>query len=82
MLRCLRIGLVTAALLLLMTSATSDAAQVTVTQVDRKADGTVTYHFSVKVGQSETLLSTNTKTRNGTIQPCADAFISQPHRLN
>ena len=47
MLRCLRIGQVTAALLLLMTSATSDAAQVTVTQVDRKADGTVTYHFSV-----------------------------------
>jgi hypothetical protein len=28
------------------------------------------------------LLSTNTKTRNGTIQPCADAFISQPHRLS
>jgi hypothetical protein len=55
MLRCLRIGLVTAALLLLMTSATSDAAQVTVTQVDRKADGTVTYHFSVKVGQTETM---------------------------
>ena len=48
MLRCLRIGQVTAALLLLMTSATSDAAQVTVTQVDRKADGTVTYHFSVR----------------------------------
>jgi hypothetical protein len=38
-----------------MTSATSDAAQVTVTQVDRKADGTVTYHFSVKVGQTETM---------------------------
>jgi hypothetical protein len=55
MLRCLRIGQVTAALLLLMTSATSDAAQVTVTQVDRKADGTVTYHFSVKVGQTETM---------------------------
>jgi hypothetical protein len=48
MLRCLRIGQVTAALLLLMTSATSDAAQVTVTQVDRKADGTVTDHFSVR----------------------------------
>jgi hypothetical protein len=28
---------------------------VTVTQVDRKADGTATYHFSVNVGQSETM---------------------------
>jgi hypothetical protein len=71
MLRCLSLGLITAASLLLMTSAAADAAQVTVTQVDRKADGTATYHFSVNVGQSETM-----EPGNGDALP-ADLFTIQ-----
>lgn len=55
MLRCLGIGLVTAAILLPMICGTADAAQVTVTQVEKNADGTMTYHFSVKVDQAETM---------------------------
>jgi hypothetical protein len=38
-----------------MASAEVGAAQLTVTQVDKNADGTTTYHFSIKVGQSETM---------------------------
>jgi hypothetical protein len=52
MLRCLRVGLVTAAIL---SSAGTDAAQLAVTQIDKNADGTMTYHFSIKVGQTETM---------------------------
>jgi hypothetical protein len=55
MLRCFSVGLVTAAIFLLMRSATADAAQVTVTQIDKNGDGRTTYHFSVKVGQTETM---------------------------
>jgi len=32
-----------------------DAAQVSVTQVDTNADGTTTYHFSIRVGDNETM---------------------------
>jgi hypothetical protein len=55
MLRCLGVGLVTAAILLSMPSAGANAAQLTVTQVDKNADGTMTYHFSIRVGQTETM---------------------------
>jgi hypothetical protein len=55
MLRCLGVGLVTAAIVLSMTSIGTDAAQLSVTQVDRNADGTMTYHFSIKIGQTETM---------------------------
>jgi hypothetical protein len=55
MLRYLSVGLATAAVLLLVTAATADAAQVTVTQVESNADGTTTYHFSLRVGQTETM---------------------------
>lgn len=53
--RCLGVGLVTGAILLAMTSARADAAQLTVTQVEKNADGTMTYHFSIKVAQTETM---------------------------
>ena len=55
MLRWLGVGVVTAATLLSMMSAGTNAAQLTVTQVEKNADGTVTYHFSIKVGQTETM---------------------------
>lgn len=55
--RCLGIALVTAAVLRLATSA--DAAQVSVTQVDKNNDGTMTYHFALKVDQSETMEPAN-----------------------
>ena len=51
--RC--IGLITAAVLWLGVSAAADAAQVTVTQVDKNSDGTTTYHFVLKVDQTETM---------------------------
>jgi len=38
-----------------MTSAEAGAAQLTVTQVDKNADGTMTYHFSIKIGQTEAM---------------------------
>src|SRR6516162_11107701 len=52
--RCLAVGLVTAMILSSIASTGTDAAQLTVTQVDKNADGTLTYHFSIKVGQVET----------------------------
>jgi hypothetical protein len=55
MLRCLGVGLVTGAILLSITFTGTNAAQLTVTQVDKNADGTMTYHFSIKVGQTETM---------------------------
>jgi hypothetical protein len=55
MLRLLGVGLITAAMLLSMTAPRTHAAQVTVTQVDKNADGTMTYHFSMKVSQTETM---------------------------
>ena len=55
MLRCLAVGLVAAAILLSMASRGTDAAQLTVTKIDKNADGTMTYHFSIKVGQVETM---------------------------
>ena len=55
MLRWLGLGLVTAAILSSMVSGGAEAAQLTVTQIDKNADGTTTYHFSVKVGQTETM---------------------------
>jgi hypothetical protein len=55
MLRSIGAGLVTAAFLWSMTSAETGAAQLTVTQIDKNADGTMTYHFSIKVGQTETM---------------------------
>ncbi len=55
MLRFLGIGLVTAAILMSMTAIGTGAAQLTVMQVDKNADGTMTYHFSIKVGQTETM---------------------------
>jgi len=55
MLRYLSVGLATTAMLLLVIAATADAAQVTVTQVESNADGTTTYHFSLRVGQTETM---------------------------
>jgi hypothetical protein len=45
MLRSIGAGLVTAAFLWSMTSAETGAAQLTVTQIDKNADGTMTYHF-------------------------------------
>jgi hypothetical protein len=54
--QCRKPGLATAAFLLLMLSAgMADAAQVTVTKVEKNPDGTTTYHFAVKVGDSESL---------------------------
>jgi hypothetical protein len=55
MLRCLGVGLITAAMPLTMTAPRTHAAQVIVTQVDKNADGTMTYHFSIKIGQVETM---------------------------
>jgi hypothetical protein len=55
MLRFLGAGLITAAMLLSLPPARTHAAQLTVTQVDKNADGTMTYHFSIKVGQTETM---------------------------
>jgi hypothetical protein len=55
MMRFLSVRLIAAAILVLVTSFMTEAAQVTVTQVDKNADGTMTYHFSVKVDQSETM---------------------------
>jgi hypothetical protein len=46
-----------AAFLWSMTSAEAGAAQLTVTQVDKNADGTMTYHFSIKIGQTEAMES-------------------------
>ena len=53
--RCFSAGLATAAFLWSMTSAEAGAAQLTVTQVDKNADGTMTYHFSIKIGQTEAM---------------------------
>jgi hypothetical protein len=55
MLRSLCVGAVTAAFLWSMMSTEAGAAQLTVTQVDKNADGTMTYHFSIKVSQTETM---------------------------
>jgi hypothetical protein len=55
MLRCLGVGLITAATLLPITAPGTHAARVIVTQVDKNADGTMTYHFSIKIGQVETM---------------------------
>jgi hypothetical protein len=55
MLRSFGAGLVTAAFLWSMTPTEAGAAQLAVTQVDKNADGTMTYHFSIKVGQTETM---------------------------
>jgi hypothetical protein len=53
--RSIGAGLAIAAILWSMTSAEAGAAQLTVTQVDKNADGTMTYHFSIKVGQTEAM---------------------------
>ena len=53
MLRSIGAALATAAILWLMMSAEARSAQLTVTQVDKNADGTMTYRFSIKVGQTE-----------------------------
>jgi hypothetical protein len=55
MLRCLGVALLAATIPFFMTPAGTDAAELTVTQIDKNADGTMTYHFSVKVGQTETM---------------------------
>ena len=55
MLRSLGVGVIAALIVLSMTSGGTDAAQLTVTQVDKNADGTMTYHFSIKVAQTETM---------------------------
>jgi hypothetical protein len=55
MLRSLCVGAITAAFLWSMMSTEAGAAQLAVTQVDKNADGTMTYHFSIKVGQTETM---------------------------
>jgi hypothetical protein len=55
MLRSIGTGLAIAAILWSMASAEAGAAQLTVMQVDKNPDGTMTYHFSIKVGQSETM---------------------------
>jgi hypothetical protein len=39
----------------ILLSVAANAAQLSVTTVDRNADGTMTYHFSIKVGQTETM---------------------------
>src|SRR5580658_7537062 len=53
---CLNSGLgMAAAVFLLLWTGTADAAQVTVTQVDLNPDGTATYQFSIKVGDTETM---------------------------
>jgi hypothetical protein len=39
-----------------MAAGSAQALQVMVTQVDKNADGTATYHFSVKVDRNETLV--------------------------
>jgi hypothetical protein len=48
-------GLAIAAILWSMTPAGTGAAQLAVTQVDKNADGTMTYHFSIKVAQTEAM---------------------------
>jgi len=53
--RCLGGGLAAAAIFLFMTYAPADAAQLTVTQIDKNGDGTTTYRFSLKIDQSETM---------------------------
>jgi hypothetical protein len=55
MLRSLGVGLVAAVIGLWMTSGGANAAQLTVTQIDKNADGTMTYHFTINVGQEETM---------------------------
>jgi hypothetical protein len=52
---CVKSGLVTTAVFLFLWAGTAGAAQVTVTQVDPNPDGTTTYHFSIKVGETETM---------------------------
>lgn len=54
-LRFFAIGLVAAVILFSITLAETNAAQLTVMQVERNADGTMTYHFSIKIGQTETM---------------------------
>jgi hypothetical protein len=49
------VGLAVAATIWLMTCAPVDAAQVTVTQIQKNSDGTTTYHFALKIGQFETM---------------------------
>jgi hypothetical protein len=53
--RRLKSSLATMATLLLLGAGAADAAQVTVTQVDTNPDGTITYHFAIKVGDTETM---------------------------
>ena len=48
-------GLATIAVLLLLGLGAADAAQVTVTQVDINSDGTTTYHFLIKISDTETM---------------------------
>ena len=52
MLRCLGVGLLSAVILSSLTSAMTHAAQV---MGDKNANGTMTYHFSIKIGQVETM---------------------------
>jgi hypothetical protein len=52
---CFKSGLVASATLLLLTTVTADAAQVTVAKVERNPDGTTTYHFAIKVEEAETM---------------------------
>ena len=40
---------------LAITAAPAHALQIVVTQVDKNADGSMTYHFAVKTDQGETL---------------------------
>jgi hypothetical protein len=55
MLRYLNIGLSTTAILILGMVTMAGAAQVTVTEIDKNSDGMTTYHFSIKIDQSETM---------------------------
>ncbi len=42
-------------------AAPAHALQITVTQVDKNPDGSMTYHFAVKTGQGETLTPSESK---------------------
>jgi hypothetical protein len=52
---CLKPGLLTIAILLLLRAGMATAAQVTVTEVNTNPDGTTTYHFTIKVADTETM---------------------------
>jgi hypothetical protein len=49
-------GVLLFAIGLAVSAAPADALQIVVTQVDKNTDGSMTYHFSVKTGQDETLM--------------------------